>query len=143
MNIKLEAFLPSKHWAWITERLPLNMCADTCGIMAVDEDTEEIKAAFMMDNWMRNSVQVHIVTASVMVHKYGFIPACCDYIFKYANKEYMYAMIAANNFKSIRLVRHFGAKHLFSFPESYDAGVDYNLLSLHKDDYIGGGLCMT
>ena len=135
MKIHFRAFHGPSDWGWVLQQIPrLIRVSDTCGIMAIDEETNTTVGAFIMDNILSNSLQCHFMITSPMVLKHGFIQECCDYVFNYQGMEYAYAYVAADNKKSIQICKRMGFKEKTRFDNGYSEGVDFVLFELKKAD---------
>mgnify|MGYP000250560160 CR=1 FL=1 len=136
MNVIFRLMNGPTDWPWIIERIPVKRVEDTCGMVAVDEDTGEIKGAVVFDNFTHNSAQVSIATATPMVMRYGFLEEACDMLFEHFGKDYMYSFVRDDNDKALKLNKHLGFKEKTRMKDAYRPGVDYIIMELHKDNCV-------
>lgn len=132
--IKFCDMIGQRDWPWITQRVPLKRVSDTCGIMAVNDDTGDPVGAIVFDNFLNKSCQVTIALDTPLPLKYGFLEQAFKLIFIDLNLTHMYAMIAANNSRSLRLTKKLGFAEKMRIPNGYLNGVDYVVKELHRDN---------
>ena len=134
MNLEMRLFHGPTDWGWVKQYLPLLRVEDTCGMTAVDLDTNATVGMVIFDNFMYNSAQAHIVLASPMVLKYGFLEEAFDLVFEGFGKDYLYGFVREDNHKALKLNKHLGFKETARVKEGYGPGCDYIMMELHKDN---------
>lgn len=133
MNIHIRPFYGPADWGWVTQYVPMKRVEDTCGIVAVDLDTNETVAAAIFDNLLRNGAQTTLIVRDSIVLRHGFLEAAYNYLFGYLNAEWSYVLIAEINTKSLRLCRRLGFREKMRMPDAYGDGVDFIVMSCHRD----------
>ena len=134
MKIEFRLFNGPSDWGWVKSHVPLLRVQDTCGIMAIDTEKNETVGAAIFDNFLHNSAQGTFIVTTPMVLKHGFLEEIADFIFEHCGKDYIYALVQDGNKKAIKLNHHLGFRQIFRMPEGFGKGVDFLVLSLHKDD---------
>ena len=134
MNLAIRPLDGPTDWPWINSILPLTQVEDTSGLIGFDTDTSERVAACILDNWTYNAVQGHILIQAPSAVKHGFLEACADFIFNYSGRDALYAMVAANNKRALKLDKHLGFTEVFRMPEGFDKGIDYIVMQLLKEN---------
>jgi len=125
--------LDSKQdWEWFIERNPLTYVADMKGIIAVNMDNGDVLAGCVMDTWTETSCQVHFAIDNPFVIRHGFFNEVSRFVFDTAGRLTMYALIPANNAKSLSVANKIGFKEVTRLSEAFKRGVDYVLLELRK-----------
>lgn len=132
--IKFCPMIGERDWPWITKRVPLKRVSDTCGIMAVNDDTGEPVGCIIFDNFLNSSCQVTIALDNPLPIKYGFLEEAFKLIFVDLNLTHMYCMIAENNTRSLRLNKRLGFVEKMRIPNGYLAGVDYIVTELDREN---------
>lgn len=135
MNIQIRSFFGPADWGWVTQHVPMKRVEDTCGIIAVDLDTNETVAAAIFDNILRNSVQASLIVSNSIVLRHGFLEAASDYAYSYLNAEWMYALVAEINAKAVRLNKRLGFLEKMRMPDAYGDGIDFIVMSCHRDQF--------
>lgn len=120
-------------WGWAQQYLPLLRVEDTCGMTAVDMDTNETVGMVIFDNFMYNSAQAHIILVTPMVLKYGFLEEAFEMLFEGFGKDYMYGFVREDNDKALKLNKHLGFVDKTRVIDGYGPGCDYIMMELHKD----------
>ena len=134
MKVHFRAFDGPQDWEWVNQQVGILQVQDTCGIMAINTNTDERIGAAIMDNWTSNSVQCHFMTATPLVLRHGFIEECFDYIFNYCGCKYIYSFMPGDNEASLKLTDHMGFTEVLRLPEAYRDGVDYVVKQLKRED---------
>lgn len=134
MNIGFRFFDGSTDWFWVKSQLPLLRVEDTGGLVAFDEDTGELQAACMWDNWTETTVQVHLLIVNNKVLKKGFIEEISDYLFNHCNRKAIYGFVPGDNIKALRFDIHLGFTVKSVLENGYAEGVDYLLLELKREN---------
>ena len=124
----------NQDWAWINAQIAVLRVEDTCGIIAIDDDTGEKLAVCVMDNWTHNSVQCHIAVPKVMVLRHNFLECCCDFIFNEVGLSKMYGQVPSNRPKAVKFNEHMGFTEKFRLEEAHAKGVDYIIMEMTKEN---------
>lgn len=119
-------------WDWINQQVGILQVEDTCGITAVDMETNETVGCCVMDNWTANSVQAHFMISSPLVLRHGFLEECFDFMFNHKGVKFIYGMVPADNDKALKLNKHMGFTERLRLPEAFADGVDYVVMELEK-----------
>ena len=130
MNIQFRSFVGQYDWGWVQQQVPVLRVEDTCGIMAVDLDTNTTVGACIMDNWTDNSVQCHFMITSPLVLKHGFLDCAYSFIFNDRKCKFIYGMVPSNNDKALKLNKHMGFTEKMRMPDAYADGVDFVIMEL-------------
>jgi RimJ/RimL family protein N-acetyltransferase len=134
MNIEIRQFNGPYDWGWVQKHVPLLRVQDTCGIVAVNTDTDTTVGAAIFDNFLYNSAQVSFISTTPMLHRHGFILEALNFALDACNKQYLYSFIREDNFKAIRLNKHVGFKEKMRIKEGFAKGCDFIVLELNRDD---------
>jgi hypothetical protein len=134
MKIHFRAFDGPSDWGWVNTQIPILRVEDTCGIMAIDADTNETLGACIMDNWTTNSVQAHFMATTPMLLKHGFIEECFDYLFNERELKYIYGMVPEDNVRALKLNKHMGFTEKLRLPDAWADGIDYVVMELKKEN---------
>ena len=132
MNVEFRALHGPSDWGWIQQQVNIHRVDDTSGVMAIDSDKNETIAALVTDNWTANSVQAHFMVTDNTVFRHGFLEECNDYVFNYAGRKVLYALVPGNNEKAIKLNKHIGFTEKMRFDDAFAPGVDYLVMELKK-----------
>jgi len=134
MKVNFRSFNGEYDWGWVNQQVPILRVEDTCGIMAIDEQTNETIGACIMDNWTPNSVQCHFMITSPMVLKHGFLEECFDFLFNESGKQYIYGLIPSDNMKAQKLNKHMGFTEKLRMPDAFADGIDYLVYELKREN---------
>jgi hypothetical protein len=134
MKMGIRFFDGQTDWAWVQEQVGILRVEDTGGMIGYDEDTGEILAACMWDNWTANSVQCHFMTTNPIVFKHGFAQEVFDYIFHYKERKFIYGMVPGDNEKALKINEHFGFTEKMRLPDAWADGIDYVVVELKKEN---------
>jgi hypothetical protein len=136
MNIEIRQFNGPHDWGWIQEHVALLRVQDTCGIMAIDTDTDTTVGAILFDNFLYNSAQVTVITTTPMLFRHHFMQEGFNFIFEGCNKQYIYAFIRENNTRALRLGlnSYVGFKEKMRIKEGYAKNCDFIVMELNRDD---------
>lgn len=137
MKIECRAFDGPSDWGWINQRVDILRSEDTSGITFVDAETNKTVAMCIMDNWTRNSVQIHAATLGAHVmrnHHQEILAEIFDYIFNVRERKSIFAWVVGSNEKSLALAARIGFTERVRLPEGFSDGVDYVLIGIDRDD---------
>lgn len=134
MRPMFRGLTPATDWDWINDRVAIQRCEDTGGIMAVDEITGKTLAAVVFDNKTQNSIQVHMVIDKPMVFRHGFMNCVCDVLFNVLGVTRLYGLVPANNEKAVKLNKHLGFTVKATLEEAYEIGVDYLIMEWKREN---------
>lgn len=133
MKIEFRQFDGPYDWGWIQENVNLLRVQDTCGIMAIDTETNTTVGAAIFDNFLYNSAQVTFISKTPMLHRHGFILEACNFIFDGCDKQYIYSFVHENHTQALRLNKHVGFKEKMRVKEGYSKGCDFVVMELDRD----------
>jgi hypothetical protein len=134
MNILYRAFNGKDDWVWVCDQIPLTYVEDTCGIMAIDTNTDKIVGAVIFDNWTDNSVQTHFIVTTPMLLRHGFLEYAYTFIFVEKGCKFMYGLVPSNNHKACTLNKHMGFTEKTRMTDAYADGVDFILMELKREN---------
>lgn len=134
MKLTYRLFEGPLDWGFIQEHLDIPRVQDTCGLMCIDEETNETVGAIILDNIWNNCCVFSGVITTPMVLKYGFGEECADFVFEGLGREYLYAYVRSDNKKSLRFNKRLGFETQMIMPDAYADGVDYIVQKMHRDD---------
>ncbi len=136
MKIEFRKFNGPYDWGWVQSKVPMKRVEDTHGIMAIDSDKNKTVGAAIFDNVMANSAQLTLIMDTSLLIKHGFLDEIADYAFNNLQLEYLYAIVAENNERSLRICRRWGWVEQMTMPDAYAKGVDMIVFQLHRDDAL-------
>jgi len=122
------------HWVDIPDSAKPRRCEDTRGIIAIDENTNEMLAACLFDTWTYNSCQIHIYIKNPIVIKHGFLHELFDYAFNTGGRNVIIGVTPADNAKALKFIRHTGFVKQGVIPDGYKQGVDFVLTTMRAED---------
>lgn len=134
MKIQFRQFDGPQDWGWVQSHIPLLRVQDTCGIMAIDTETNTTIGAAIFDNFLYNSMQMSFISTTPMLHRHGFLLEAANFAFDAMGKQYVYAFVAEDNYKAIRLNEHLGFKEKMRIREGYGKGCDFLVIELKRED---------
>lgn len=134
MNIQFREFIGHHDWGFVNSILPILRVEDTCGIMAIDLDTNTTVGAAIMDNWTQNSVQCHFLITTPMVLKHNFLECCYNFMFNEHKVKYIYGLVPSNNEKALKFNAHMGFTVKTTLEEAFQVGVDYVIMELKREN---------
>jgi hypothetical protein len=134
MNIQIRDFIGHNDWGWVQQVCPILRVEDTCGMMAIDTDTNSTVGAVIMDNWTQNSVQCHFMIETPMVLRHGFLECAYNFIFNVCDVKYIYGLVPADNTKAVAFNTHMGFTVKTVLDEAFEEGVDYLIMQLKRED---------
>ena len=109
------------------------MCADTKGIMAVDEEGIP-QAICVLDSWSFNSCQIHIWIENAFVLKHGFAEEVFNYIFNTCGRNVVIGVTPDNNVKALKFIKHIGLEEVCRIKDGYAEGVDYIITEIRREN---------
>lgn len=134
MNIEFREFRGEWDWGWCKRHVNILRVEDTCGIMAIDTDTDTTVGACIMDNWTESSVQGHFIITNPMLLKHGFMECCANFVFVEKGLRRVYAMLPADNEKAVKLNKHLGFTVKAVLDGAFREGVDYLMMELKREN---------
>ena len=107
--------LHPKHLGYMPSNARPNICEDTRGITATDDEGIP-QAVCVFDNWSFNSCMIHIWIENALVLKHGF----AEEVFKFAfseesGRELIIGITPADNHKALKFIEHIGFIFRFFF----------------------------
>ena len=121
-----------KDWPTVKWHVDCVLCEDTRAIAA--ERDGRLVAAFILDSWTENSVQCHQMVLDPFVFKHGFHKETAEYVFTQADRKYMIGLTPSDKPKAIKLNKHYGFKEVYRLPDGVKDGVDYVVMTMHRDE---------
>lgn len=134
MKVGIRFFDGQTDWAWVMDQIPILRVEDTGGMMAYNEETGDLLAACIWDNWTANSVQCHLAVKDLAALKHGFIEEIADFIFNHQHKKFIYGMIPGDNEKALKINKHIGFTEKMRLEDAWADGVDYVVMELRKEN---------
>ena len=134
MRVEFIGLKVKRDWKWVTKVLPVRLCEDTKGIIAIDVETNAPIAVCVMDGWTYTSVQVHFAIMRKMVLRHGFLEEVADFVFNKCGKDLMIGLVPGNNELALKMDSHIGFTEAYRVKDGFDKGVDYCILELRKED---------
>ncbi len=123
----------SRDWHWIQPRIHCQVCADTKGIVSVNE-RGEYDAACVFDAWSPNSVQAHICIENPWVIRHGFLREIADYVFNDCGRGIIIGPVPGDNTEALKFDKHIGFTEVGRIKDGFDHGVDYVILEMRRED---------
>ena len=135
-------FLPLKqeeHWRWASDRAGFVICADSTGIVALDDEGDPC-AAIVFDSWTENSACAHIVIESRAALKAGIVQEAADYVFNTCGRKMVIGNTPSDNEAALRINRHIGFKEVARIPNCAKDNVDVVIQVMNREDcrYLNG-----
>jgi len=121
----------AKDWTFISGFISPILCADTCGIIA-HNDQGEYKACAVFDSFTVSSCNVHLGIKSPIVLRHGFLPIVAEFAFNFLKRERIFGLTPDNNFAAIKFNKHIGMQEVARIPDAYDEGVGYVVTRMDK-----------
>lgn len=119
-------------WEWVSRVISPILCADTCGIVAVEGN--EIVSAAVYDSFTVSSANVHLGISKPIVIRRGFLFFVADYIFNYRGRKRIFGLTPENNSRAVRFNEHIGMQKVGHIADAYDDGVGYIVTRMDKED---------
>lgn len=120
------------HWQWFEERAHPILCADTSGILVV-QDNGAIVAGAVYDSFTEASCNVHMVVEKPMVLRHGFLQAVAEDVFIRRNRKRIFGMTPTNNHRAIRFNEHIGMRKVAVIEDAFDDGIGYVITRMDRD----------
>jgi len=120
--------LSKGNWPWVKANTNLALSELTRGIVAVD-DTGEYVACAIFENWLPNSVTMHLRIDNPMVLRRGFFEEVAKYVFETCGKGVLLAMYSAENTEAINIGLRSGFEEVARIPDAWENGTD---MVIHK-----------
>lgn len=135
MKVGIRFFNGDTDWAWIQEVNPILRVEDTGGMVAFNEETDELIGACIWDHWTINGVQCHIFSVnSLEINKSNLIFEVFDYIFNVRKRSLIYSFICADNKKAFKRIKTMGFTEDYRLKQGWDDDTDLVLVSLRKEN---------
>jgi hypothetical protein len=132
MNIEFREFKGEWDWGWVRLHANPLRVEDTCGLMAIDADTNSTVGAIILDNFTNTSCQCHFILIDQNALKQRFLETCAEYVFNLKGMLTAYGWVAGNNKKAILLNTNMGWETKAVFADGYSKGVDYLLMEMTR-----------
>lgn len=133
--MKFRNFYPA-DFEFMVENVPgFRPQADMRGLVAFDEETGEIAAAFTLHAWTHTSAQANWIIKNKMALRHGFLEEIGRYMFDIAKRDKVFAVIPDNNKASVALAKKVGFQEYARMKDGWDKGVDFVLLEGTRDTY--------
>lgn len=133
MKVAYRTLNADRDWPWVRKHIPCILCIDTSGIVAYNADTGEILAAGIADSWTMTSAAISLVITDPVVIRHNFLQVCFGHMFIEKKVKCLYAFVAANNVKAIRLNTHLGFVVKTELEDGYAEGVNFLIMAMTKD----------
>ncbi len=130
--IRFVPMTTKEQWDWASSRANCCYCADTKGIIAVD-DTGAIQAAVILDSWSENSVTSHIAIDNPLVLRHGFLEEVCNHVFNVCGRGVLIGITPSDNEAALRFNEKIGWVELYRIRDAYKVGVDYVVQEIRKE----------
>jgi hypothetical protein len=134
MNIEIRQFNGPHDWGWVQSHVSLLRVQDTCGIMAIDSDTDTTVGAILFDNFLYNSAQTTIIATTPMLFRHPFLYEGLNFIFEGCGKDFLYCFIPETNIASLRLSERIGFKEKMRVKEGYGEKCDFVVKELDRNE---------
>lgn len=122
-----------RHIDLIRDRIDLLEVEDAKGIAC--ELNGEILCVCMMDTWLENSVQMHIVIENpICLKNYALLVEAFNYVFNTSDRGVALAVVASDNKKSLRFVTRIGFNEIATIKDGHKVGVDTILFEMRKEN---------
>lgn len=130
--IQFEA-LSKGNWPWVKANTNLALSELTRGIVATDA-TGEYVACAIFENWLPNSVTMHLRIDNPMVLRRGFFEEIAKYVFDDCGKGVLLALYSAENREAINLGLRSGFTEVSRIPDAWREGIDMVVHKMTKGD---------
>lgn len=92
----------------------------------------------VLDNWLKGSVQIHLVVVRPIVARHGFPEAVFNAAFG-EDRPMVLGWVPSVKTKALKLNKHLGFNEIHRLDEGFSPGVDYVLMQLLRKDckYLG------
>jgi hypothetical protein len=133
--VKFVPLNPHQHWQWVEENIEATWCADTKGIVAVD-DHGEIAAALVFDSWTYTSVVCHFAIPNPMAIRRGLFTEGYNYIFETSGRRIMLGITPTDRVKALKLLKHMGWEEVYRLPDGFAEGIDLVYSRFTKEQWL-------
>ena len=130
--------LDNHYWGKINEHLQIIGAEDTVGLVAVDDDTDEVLCAAVFDNYTGRSVQAHLLIRDYRPMFYGWWDRIRAVMFEDLGVKLVYGFVPGDNEKALKLNKKLGFTEKCRLEEAFAPGVDYVMMELRKEDFRYG-----
>ena len=131
--IKIHELQPC-DWDWIQKIEPINWTSDTCGVVAIDNETNKIAGAFVMYDFAPNSAYCHIIIGNPMALRKNHLETVFDYAFNAKGIKILMGYVPSNNVKALRIDKRLGFKKHSWVKDGIDDGIHEIKVILKKED---------
>lgn len=131
--ITLKPLTTDAEWKWFAIRTMVIACADTQGIVAVDEKGD-IQAIAVFDSFTVDACNVHFAISNPFVIRHGFLHAIARHLFTTCKRKRIFGLVPSNNEKALKLDKHIGMVEVARVPDAVREGVDYVIVRMNKED---------
>ncbi len=128
MKIEFRPFRGDWDWGYCRLHTTILRVEDTCGIMAIDADTNTTVGACLADSFTKTTAQCHIIVTNPLVLRHGMLETACDWAFNDRGLKAVYGWVPGDNLKAIKLNKHMGWQVKATFEDGYAEGVDLILM---------------
>ena len=135
MNVEIRYFNGPSDWGWVQQHVNLKRVEDTCGLVAIDVEQNKTIGAAIFDNFIHSAATLTLIMETPLLIRHGFLDEAYDFLFHGCKKKYCYAMVAANNPRSIKLTEHVGYCEKMRIPDGFKPGVDFIVYELAREDF--------
>jgi RimJ/RimL family protein N-acetyltransferase len=123
-------------WDWFNVQVPVLTVEDSCGMVAVDEDTGEYVGGVVFDNWTDTSVMAHFCITSAAVLRSGFYDLATDYVFEERGRRMIFASVPSQYEKALKFLPKVGFIEQFRLKDAFKEGIDCVILELKKENVV-------
>jgi hypothetical protein len=123
---------PPNHLGWLVERVHYAPTIHLKAFEAVDKDGQ-IVGMIGFDNWMPNSVEMHLAIEKPMSIRL-LAPPAFRFAFEIAQREYIIALAPASRSKVLEWGIRIGFKEIHRLKDGCAKGDDLVYAVLHRDD---------
>lgn len=135
MKITFHPMKIGRDWANVKKVLPVRLCEDTRGILALDEQSGSIVAAVILDNWTHTAVQMHQWVGHPMVLRHGWLEEIYQFVFQDAGRDIIIGLVPGNNEKALKFNEHLGFKEVYRIKEGFGPDEDYVIMEGRREDF--------
>ncbi len=122
-----------RDWPMLTKHLPVLLCEDTQGIIAINGRGACVGAC-VMDSWSNTSVQVHIWIGNPMAIRHGFLHEIAEHVYVTCKRDVMIGIVPGDNAKALKFDKHIGFEEVARIKDGFNRGVDYVILEMRREN---------